>query len=183
MNIIGFCHTRQEHRHFFEQFLCPPSTRSRKRARGLPFYRQKREGGGSSFLRYHSRPSRRRDGDARNKVRRTSTSQGKKRKSSPIPTRADDSPSLPIPLFLSLTFFFSKATHGRGFFFPRPHRSIFPRPVSLNPSHEQSPPEFCLIAHEESGNPLANARPRASLWRRERTLPFSGYQRHEFAGG
>ena len=98
-------------------------------------------------------------------------------------TRADGSPSLPIPLFLSLTFFFSKATHGRGFFFPRPHRSIFPRPVSLNPSHEQSPPEFCLIAHEESGNPLANARPRASLWRRKRTLPFSGYQRHEFAGG
>ena len=98
-------------------------------------------------------------------------------------TRADGSPSLPIPLFLPLTFFSSKATHGRGFFFPRPHRSIFPRPVSLNPSHEQSPPEFCLIAHEESGNPLANARPRASLWRRKRTLPFSGYQRHEFAGG
>ncbi|WP_419525975.1 hypothetical protein, partial [Akkermansia sp.] len=32
-------------------------------------------------------------------------------------TSADGSPSLPIPLFLSLTFFFSKATHGRGFFF------------------------------------------------------------------
>lgn len=41
---------------------------------------------------------------------------------------------------------------------------------------------FCLTGHEESGNTLANAQSRASLWRRKRTLPFSRYQRHEFTG-
>lgn len=51
-----------------------------------------------------------------------------------------------------------------------------------NHRHEHYFFEFCLTGHEESGNTLANAQSRASLWRRKRTLPFSGYQRHEFTG-
>lgn len=41
-----------------------------------------------------------------------------------------------------------------------------------NHRHEHYFFEFCLTGHEESGNTLANAQSRASLWRRKRTLPF-----------